>query len=90
MTDLNEMWAELERYQPYADKRGFGEAWKQMCQDRTGAAAVMVPWAAGEPVVAAYAATYAAYAAYAPESVENRWAHRAIQHIREAIAQEQT
>ena len=39
MTDLNEMWQELERYQPFADKRGFGEAWKRMCEERTEKAA---------------------------------------------------
>jgi hypothetical protein len=32
---LDEMWARLEAHQPYADKRGYGPAWKQMCQDRT-------------------------------------------------------
>jgi len=32
---LDEMWARLEAHQPFADQRGYGPAWKQMCQDRT-------------------------------------------------------
>ena len=32
---LDEMWERLEAHQPFADKRGYGPAWKQMCQDRT-------------------------------------------------------
>ena len=32
---LDHMWARLEAHQPFADERGYGPAWKQMCQDRT-------------------------------------------------------
>ena len=39
MTNLDEMWAELERYQSYADRKGFGPAWRRMCEKRTAAAA---------------------------------------------------
>lgn len=39
MTDLTEMWAELEKYQPYAEKHGFGRVWKRMCVERTSKAA---------------------------------------------------
>jgi hypothetical protein len=39
MSDLNEMWARLEEYQPIADKRGYGNQWKQMCEKRTPEAA---------------------------------------------------
>lgn len=32
---LDHMWARLEAHQPFANERGYGPAWKQMCQDRT-------------------------------------------------------
>ena len=32
---LDEMWSRLEAHQPFADKRGYGPAWKQMCEERT-------------------------------------------------------
>jgi len=35
VSDLTEMWAALERYQPYADKAGHGETWKRMTTERT-------------------------------------------------------
>jgi len=39
MTDLNEMWTRLGEHQPIADARGYGEAWKIMCEQRTPEAA---------------------------------------------------
>ena len=44
MTDLNEMWAALEQYQPYADKAGHGESWKRMTTERTSEAAEAALW----------------------------------------------
>jgi hypothetical protein len=32
---LDEMWERLEAHQPFADQRGYGPAWKQMCEERT-------------------------------------------------------
>jgi hypothetical protein len=32
---LDEMWERLEAHQPFADKRGYGTAWRQMCEERT-------------------------------------------------------
>ena len=32
---MNDMWTELERYQPYADKHGFGDAWREMTENQT-------------------------------------------------------
>ncbi len=32
---LDEMWSRLEAHQPFADKRGYGPAWKHMCDERT-------------------------------------------------------
>lgn len=91
MTDLNEMWAALEAYQPYAEKRGFGEAWKRMTTERTMDAAY-----AAAARAAAFAATVeapwgpaweaAAEAAKAAEAAECKG--RAIGKIREAIARE--
>lgn len=39
MSDLTEMWAALERYQPSADAAGHGDSWKRMTTERTKAAA---------------------------------------------------
>jgi hypothetical protein len=32
---LDEMWERLVQHQPYADQRGYGEAWAKMCRERT-------------------------------------------------------
>ena len=36
---LEEMWTRLAQHQPFADERGYGEAWAAMCEERTEAAA---------------------------------------------------
>ena len=44
---LEDMWQRLERHQPFADRRGYGEAWAKMCRERTqdtAAAAAKVAW----------------------------------------------
>ena len=88
MTDLNEMWQELERYQPFADKRGFGETWKRMTTERTKKAA-WAAWAAAASSARA-AAEWAANAASPEWGFPAEWAQRAIGKIRDAIEQEQT
>ena len=35
---LEEMWTRLAQHQPFADERGYGEAWAKMCAERTEAA----------------------------------------------------
>ncbi len=32
---LDEMWVRLAQHQPFADARGYGEAWAKMCEERT-------------------------------------------------------
>lgn len=85
MTDLTEMWTELEKYQPYADKHGFGETWKRMTTECTEEAAVAAAWDA-DRWAACLAAVAAAEAPGSGQTTE--WARRAIGKIREAIAQE--
>ena len=88
MNSLEEMWQELERYQPYADKRGFGAEWKQMTTERTeeaARAATYVAWSAGYAMNAA-AGEAAARAAAADAAW---WSQLAIENIRETILQEQ-
>jgi hypothetical protein len=44
---LDEMWERLEQHQPFAGRRGYGEAWAKMCRERTqdtAAAAAKVAW----------------------------------------------
>ena len=104
MTDLNEMWQELARYQPYADKRGFGDAWRRMCKERAGKAPWSAAWSAAwsardAAAKTAYAAAWAAakaadatdamYAALSVTSEPAEWAQHAIGKIREAIEQEE-
>ena len=101
MTDLTEMWQELARYQPYADKRGFGDAWRRMCEERTRAAAHAATDAAWTAKLAAedgaatnaeaeawLAAEFATNAEEAAAEVAE-WKGRAIKNIRDAIAQEE-
>ena len=34
---LDQMWEQLAAHQPLADQRGYGGAWKQLCEERTTA-----------------------------------------------------
>jgi hypothetical protein len=34
-TDKMWMWNKLAQHQPFADQRGYGEAWARMCVERT-------------------------------------------------------
>ena len=34
---LDQMWEQLQAHQPLADQRGYGGAWKQLCEERTTA-----------------------------------------------------
>ena len=91
MTDLTEMWQELARYQPYADKRGFGEAWKRMTTERTARAARVAAWVAAEAAARVAARVAARAAASAAASAAGAaWVQLAIDCIRKAIEQEQT
>ena len=39
---IDQMWEQLTAHQPFADQRGYGEAWARMCEVKTPEAA----WAA--------------------------------------------
>lgn len=77
MTDLDEMWQELARYQVYADRHGFGSEWRQMREKLTPEAAWSAAWAARE------ASNVAAAAARRADV-----ARRATRNIRDAIEKE--
>jgi hypothetical protein len=32
---LDQMWEQLQAHQPLADQRGYGGAWKQLCEERS-------------------------------------------------------
>ena len=87
---LEEMWAEMAKHQPIADKLGYGVEWAHMCELKTQEAA----WAAGE-AAAGEAAAKAAKAAggAAGWAAANAWgaagwaawaAARALEHVRKA------
>jgi len=68
---VNEMWNHLAQHQPIADRRGYGDAWKTMCKERT----VKAGRAAAD---AAMVAANAAYSAKAGKvAAEASWANRA-------------
>jgi hypothetical protein len=55
VSDLTEMWAALERYQPYADKAGHGDSWRRMTTKRTADAAWAARGGTSVALVAAWA-----------------------------------
>jgi hypothetical protein len=90
--DLNKMWAELARYQPYANKDGHGESWRTMCSERTreatwaARAAAMAAWdAAWAARAAAWAASAYAASAGAGANAPVYWSALAIERIEAAI-----
>jgi hypothetical protein len=75
------MWTALERYQPFAEQHGFGDAWQKMIKERTQEAA----WAAAD---AAWAAAYAAARAEeAAEAAEEARAAEAEKDLRKVNAE---
>lgn len=91
--NLDQMWEELARYQPYAEKRGFGPEWLRMTTDKTSKAALGAELAASDVETAEeLAATAAWWAARAVRSMAlNRearavlFAESSIEHITRAI-----
>lgn len=96
---IEEMWRELEAYQPFADADGHGDTWRTMCEKRTKddalmaadaarAAAFAVPVELADAAIAAMWATVsAAAAAVVAEAVVvnvNCHASLAIEDIRKA------
>ncbi len=49
---IDQMWERLAQHQPYADQRGYGEAWARMCEERTADAAWAASNAAAEAELA--------------------------------------
>jgi hypothetical protein len=74
MSTLDEMWKRLEAHQSFADQRGYGKQWKQMCEQRAAEVAD-----AADAVAAAAAASWAADVADAAD-----WAADAIESINKA------
>jgi DNA-directed RNA polymerase alpha subunit len=83
MTDI---WGALERYQPYADRHGFGDAWRRMCEARTQEAA---HWAAEAAREAGEAMDDAAWAADAVELSTEGWEEYAFERVNFAIVHEE-
>jgi len=77
MSDLNEMWERLAEHQPYADRRGYGDAWKTMCEQRTEEAAEAARAAAflvaSSPIEAAGGAWAAGAAAAEAKAAVAAW-----------------
>jgi hypothetical protein len=95
MTDLNAMWTRLAEHQPFADQRGYGAEWREMCAERTPDAADAAAWvaqrcASGDAADAASTAwaamlTANASAAWAAEA----WAAEAIESINKSEASDE-
>ena len=83
---MNDMWEALEKYQPYAERHGFGPQWRQMTTERTADAA----WAAAVAARATDAPEAAWAAARGAAVAAAAWGapDAAIKYINEAIAKE--
>ena len=86
MTTIDQMWTRLAQHQPEADRRGYGEAWRRMCEERTKDAADAAAEAAVDAALAADAAAEAAANAAWADKAANaaRWAEQAIECIKKA------
>lgn len=82
--NLTEMWAALERYQPHADKHGFGAEWLRMTTERTEQAASDAARAAWKARPQYYGAETAANCA----ADALKWAERTTREINEVIEKE--
>lgn len=84
--NLEPMWEALEKYQPYAEKHGFGEEWLRMTTERTKEAAAKAEVAAWRGAPGAALAAYTA--AWATVHESEAGAYNAIADINRAIKQE--
>jgi hypothetical protein len=82
MTDLNEMWNRLAQHQSFAEKYGYGEAWANLCRERTIAA--YMTYMKTEAEAARAAACAAAEAALSAEAAVAGWAKSATDLINKA------
>jgi hypothetical protein len=102
MTKIEEMWVELAKWQPEADKLGYGVTWAEMCELKTAEAAMAamaaagVAWAAAHAVCAATDAWAAARAAARDEvdavyweQKADYWAQKAIDYINKALGEQE-
>ena len=91
---IDQMWEKFTQHQPEADRLGYGEAWRRMCEERTEEAleaARSAAWEAGAAVAAeaagwtAVAAAVAALGCGAADAANaNRCAEQAIKCINKA------
>lgn len=89
MITLDLMWEKFAEHQPEADRLGYGEVWRKMCDERTEDAAADAAWAPVTPIEAALAAWSAADAealAAVDAARAERWAKYAIAYIEKAEA----
>jgi hypothetical protein len=88
MATIDQMWERLAQHQPFADERGYGEAWRMMCDERTedaaGEAAYAAWDAAGEAAYAAWDAAWAAAEAAVDAARAESGAKQAIECIEKA------
>jgi hypothetical protein len=90
MTKLEEMWAALAKYQPYADADGNGKSWAEMCELRTAEAAFFAARNCNDPG-ASFAASYAGNDIKADASGQTKlwdgfsYSHYVVEHINISI-----
>ena len=95
MTDLNQMWVALEKWQPEADKRGYGKPWAEMCELKTTDTCWAVVFTTTVAAYARYAAEAAASAAWAAAKDATNvasvgyWARKAIARIKKALKEQE-
>ena len=95
MTDLEQMWVELAKWQPEADKLGYGATWAEMCELKTADACWAVMFTTTVAAYARYAAEAAASAAWAAAKDATNvasvgyWARKAIARIKKALKEQE-
>jgi hypothetical protein len=97
-TLIDQMWEKFAEHQPFADERGYGEAWRRMCEERTeeaADAAFSAAWDVARTTetevtedavdAAAYAAAWAAGVAW--DALDAADAERCAEHAIDCINQ---
>jgi hypothetical protein len=80
---IEEMWTELQSYQPFADANGHGDTWRTMCEKRTKEAALRAADAA-RPLNRRTRREWPWLAALAASTAADCDAYKAIMNIRKA------
>lgn len=86
MSSMNDLWVNLELYQPYADRLGCGVEWATMMAEKTQAACLVVGESDKPHWLAAWSANIASALVVGPQ--ESSQIDLAIEMVTTAISEE--